>query len=585
MTRCATCWPGSATASPPGGPVHPHARPRRRVLRPDRQPGARRPARRRPPGDRHDHRRPGHRHDARRELKHTLRYPLMLIASIISPVVMLLLFVYILGGPIGAGLGSAARGAPYVDYLVPGILVMTVASGTSTTAINVCTDMTGGIIDRFRTMAVSRGALLTGHVVGNVLRTMVNTVVRDRGGARRRVPAARHGPGLAGRRRPVRGVLVRAGLAVGRARPGHQEHGRREQLDPADPVPAAVPVQRVRAGRRRCPPGCAGSPSTSRSPRWWTPCARCCPARRPGIPGTWPWPGARGSRWPATCGRGRCSAAAAGEVTVPMTGRDGPRRPRAGRRPPRMITIGQLAELRRRDDQGGPRTTTRAACCPSRRGTRRATGATAPRTRSASSRSGRWPRPACRSPGSGSCSPPTPTRSPRRSPRSTAAWPATAAELRRSRERIAQLSGGDRLFVSAEIADFLGRLREIGVSAARRAAGARPLDPAAVGVAERGRDLVRRQARLASPIPSSRPSTGTTTPRSAGPRTTRGCPRWPGGRTAGWPPGPPGPAGPRRPPGRLCGPGPGGDRAHRELGHGVAGLGAAGRARPGAADR
>ena len=111
-----------------------------------------------------------------RELRHTLRYPLMLIASIISPVVMLLLFDYILGGPIGHGLGSAAHGAPYIDYLVPGILVMTVASGTSTTAINVCTDMTGGIIDRFRTMAVSRGALLAGHVTANVLRTMVNTV-------------------------------------------------------------------------------------------------------------------------------------------------------------------------------------------------------------------------------------------------------------------------------------------------------------------------------------------------------------------------------------------------------------------------
>ena len=115
-----------------------------------------------------------------RELRHTLRYPLMLIASIISPVVMLLLFDYILGGPIGHGLsiygpGSAARGAAYIDYLVPGILVMTVASGTSTTAINVCTDMTGGIIDRFRTMAVSRGALLAGHVTANVLRTMVNT--------------------------------------------------------------------------------------------------------------------------------------------------------------------------------------------------------------------------------------------------------------------------------------------------------------------------------------------------------------------------------------------------------------------------
>jgi ABC-2 type transport system permease protein len=112
-----------------------------------------------------------------RELKHTMRFPMLLIGSIISPVVMLLLFVYILGGPIGRGLGDAARGGSYVDFLVPGILTMTVAAGSGTTAITVCTDMTGGIIDRFRTMAVSRGAVLTGHVGGSVLRTLVTTTV------------------------------------------------------------------------------------------------------------------------------------------------------------------------------------------------------------------------------------------------------------------------------------------------------------------------------------------------------------------------------------------------------------------------
>lgn len=112
-----------------------------------------------------------------RELKHTLRFPLMLVGSILVPVVFLLLFVYILGGPIGHGLGAAGRGAPYVDFLVPGILMMTVAAGSGTTAITVCTDMTGGIVDRFRTMAVSRGALLAGHVGGNVLRTLVTTTV------------------------------------------------------------------------------------------------------------------------------------------------------------------------------------------------------------------------------------------------------------------------------------------------------------------------------------------------------------------------------------------------------------------------
>ena len=112
-----------------------------------------------------------------RELKHTLRFPLLLIGSILGPVVFLLLFVYILGGPIRGGLGAAARGAPYVDFLVPGILMMTVAAGSGTTAITVCTDMTEGIIDRFRTMAVARGALLTGHVGGSVLRTLVTTTV------------------------------------------------------------------------------------------------------------------------------------------------------------------------------------------------------------------------------------------------------------------------------------------------------------------------------------------------------------------------------------------------------------------------
>ncbi len=112
-----------------------------------------------------------------RELKHTFRFPLLLVRSILVPVVMLLLFDYILGGTIGRGLDNTARGGPYVDFLVPGILVMTVAAGTSTTAISVWTDMSGGIMDRFRTMAVSRSALLTGHVVSNVLRTLVTTAV------------------------------------------------------------------------------------------------------------------------------------------------------------------------------------------------------------------------------------------------------------------------------------------------------------------------------------------------------------------------------------------------------------------------
>jgi len=109
-----------------------------------------------------------------REIRHSIRLARLLVVSVILvPVVMLLLFDYILGGTIRDGLGSAARGAPYVDFLVPGILVMAVAGGCGPTAINVTMDLTGGFIDRVRAMAVSRGALLAGHVGGSVVRTMV----------------------------------------------------------------------------------------------------------------------------------------------------------------------------------------------------------------------------------------------------------------------------------------------------------------------------------------------------------------------------------------------------------------------------
>ena len=88
----------------------------------------------------------------------------------------LLLFVYVLGGQLGTGLGGhgvlhADRNA-YLTYVVPGILILTVASAALGTAISVATDMTTGIIDRFRTMAIARGAVLTGHVIGSLLQTL-----------------------------------------------------------------------------------------------------------------------------------------------------------------------------------------------------------------------------------------------------------------------------------------------------------------------------------------------------------------------------------------------------------------------------
>lgn len=110
----------------------------------------------------------------RRNLRHALRYPSLTISTVGVPVFMLLLFVGIFGNVLGAGLGGAARGGSYIDYIAPGIIVMSVGLGSVGTAITVGTDMTEGIINRFRTMAISRASVLTGHVVGSMIQTMAS---------------------------------------------------------------------------------------------------------------------------------------------------------------------------------------------------------------------------------------------------------------------------------------------------------------------------------------------------------------------------------------------------------------------------
>jgi ABC-2 type transport system permease protein len=107
----------------------------------------------------------------RRNLRHMLRDPSALILSLGIPVLLLLLFVGVFGGALAASLPGPGH---YVDYLLPGILLMTVGYGSSTTATSVNRDMTEGIISRFRTMAISRSAVLTGHVIGALIRTMIS---------------------------------------------------------------------------------------------------------------------------------------------------------------------------------------------------------------------------------------------------------------------------------------------------------------------------------------------------------------------------------------------------------------------------
>jgi ABC-2 type transport system permease protein len=82
--------------------------------------------------------------------------------------------VYIFGGALGAGIGGASNGTEYINYLAPGVFLMTASSATASTAVAVCTDMTEGIVARFRTMAISRTSILTGHVVGSMIQTVVS---------------------------------------------------------------------------------------------------------------------------------------------------------------------------------------------------------------------------------------------------------------------------------------------------------------------------------------------------------------------------------------------------------------------------
>ncbi|MGH3074457.1 MAG: ABC transporter permease, partial [Gaiellales bacterium] len=118
----------------------------------------------------------------RRNLRRLRRYPSMTLLLIGMPIVFLLLFVYVFGGQLGHGLGNQylaghSGRAGYLNYVTPGILLMTVAAAVQGTAIVVAMDMTGGIIDRFRTMAIARSAVLTGHVLASLIQAMLSVAI------------------------------------------------------------------------------------------------------------------------------------------------------------------------------------------------------------------------------------------------------------------------------------------------------------------------------------------------------------------------------------------------------------------------
>ncbi|ANJ11841.1 ABC transporter permease [Streptomyces sp. BPPL-273] len=112
----------------------------------------------------------------RRNLLHARRYPSLTLNLLLTPVMLLLLFVYIFGDTMSAGIGGGDR-SDYIAYLVPGVLLMTIGSTTIGTAVSVSNDMTEGIIARFRTMAIHRGSVLIGHVIGSVLQAIISVVL------------------------------------------------------------------------------------------------------------------------------------------------------------------------------------------------------------------------------------------------------------------------------------------------------------------------------------------------------------------------------------------------------------------------
>ena len=102
----------------------------------------------------------------RRNFKHTVRSPTAVFNAVIFPVVLLLMFVYVIGGAFSVG-------ASYIDYATPGMIVLAICYGLSATALAVNSDMAKGIINRFKVMDISRSAVLSAQVVATVLRSLV----------------------------------------------------------------------------------------------------------------------------------------------------------------------------------------------------------------------------------------------------------------------------------------------------------------------------------------------------------------------------------------------------------------------------
>ena len=110
---------------------------------------------------------------AKRSLRHIVRSPDTIITVVLMPIALMLMFVYVLGGALAHQTGSI----PYVDFITPGIIVMTVISGIAYAAFRLNTDIQKGIINRFRTMPVAPSSILSGQALSSTLSNLFSSVL------------------------------------------------------------------------------------------------------------------------------------------------------------------------------------------------------------------------------------------------------------------------------------------------------------------------------------------------------------------------------------------------------------------------
>lgn len=264
----------------------------------------------------------------RRNLLHARRYPSLTLNLLLTPVMLLLLFVYIFGDVMSAGIGGeGADRATYIAYIVPGLLMLTIGSTVIGTAVSVSNDMTEGIIARFRTMAIHRGSVLVGHVVGSVLQSVLSVVLV---GAVAVAIGFRSVDATPLEWLAAFGLLVLFSaaltwIAVGM---GLISPNAEAASNNALPMILLPMLSSAFIRWRRCRAGSGRSPSTSPSPRPSRRCAGCCSAARSATTGGWPWAGASGSWCSATSGPPRSSPRTLGEPVTRWPGSPVTRWPR-----------------------------------------------------------------------------------------------------------------------------------------------------------------------------------------------------------------------------------------------------------------